>query len=282
MIKRLFGLTVFSTILLGLNQTANANEIIKLTGDVKLKRKGETQFQTANFLDSLNYEDEFQVGANSWLVIRCRNTDKPKIEQPGKYKVSNYCPQGEATEILDNNKTFRPPTEDLSQTPYIISPRNSSVSPGQIRIKWNRVSGATNYKVQLNEWKIETTDTEIIYTGELLTSGFYSVRVEADNRESSGDVGFVVIDESQAQSIEEEASKIKQEELETEAEVFVLANFYYRNDLKMLAIEVLEDLVRSGSKNKNIYLLLANIYDEVGLKSEAYKLSQKALELKNN
>ena len=49
-IKILFSLTVFSIILLGLNKNANANEIVKLTGDIKLKRNGETEFQPANFL----------------------------------------------------------------------------------------------------------------------------------------------------------------------------------------------------------------------------------------
>ncbi|MGK7895357.1 MAG: tetratricopeptide repeat protein [Xenococcus sp. (in: cyanobacteria)] len=282
MIKRLFGLTVFSTILFGLNQTANANEIIQLTGDVKLKRTGETKFQTANFLDSLNYEDEFQVGANSWLVIRCRNTDKPKIEQPGKYKVSNYCPQGEATEILDNNNTFRPPTEDLSQTPYIISPRNSSVFPESITIKWNRVSEATNYTVKIGNWHIETTDTKVIYTGNFLNPGFYFISVEADNGKFSSNVGFTVIDQKQAQFIREAAEKIKQEGLSTEVEAFILASFYRSNDLKMSAIEILEDLLQSGSQTKNVYLLLADIYKQVGLETEAYDLAQKALELGSN
>ena len=281
MFKILFGLTIFSAVLLGLNHTANANEIIKLTGDVKLKRNGETQFQTANFLDSLNYEDEFQVGTNSWLVIRCRNTDKPKIEQPGKYKVSKYCPQGEATAILDNNPTFRPPTEDLTQTPYIISPRNSSVFSEAITIKWNRVSQVTNYTVRIGDWETITTDTEVIYTGEPLTAGFYFVSVEADHGESSGNVGFTVIDEVQAQLVEEGAETIKLEELDKEAEVFFIADSYRRHKLYMSAIEILEELVESGSQTKNIYLLLADIYKQVGLELEAYDLSQKASELEN-
>ena len=78
------------------------------------------------------------------------------------------------------------------------------------------------------------------------------------------------------------AKEIKKEGLGTEAEAFVLANFYYGNDLKMLAIENLEYLVRSGSKNKNVYLLLADIYKQVGLETEAYNLAQKALELEKN
>lgn len=281
-IKILLSLTVFGIILLGLKQSANANEIVKLSGDIQLKRRGESEFEPAIFLDTVNYEDKLQVSANSWVVIRCGNTDKPKIEQPGTYLVSKYCPEGEATEPLNNNRTFRPPTEDLTQTPYIISPRNSSIFPEQITIKWNRVSEATNYRVQVGEWETETTDTKVIYTGEPLTPGFNFVSVEADNGESSGDVGFTVIEERQAQLIREEAEKIKQEGLDKEAEAFILARLYRSYKLNMLAIEVLEDLVRSGSQTKNIYLLLANIYDEVGLEVEGYERSQQALELGNN
>jgi hypothetical protein len=274
-IKILFKLTIFSVILLGLNQSTNANEIIKLSGDIKLKRNGDNKFKLANFLDTINYEDEFQVGTNSWVVIRCDNTDKPKIEQPGTYLVSKYCPEGERTTVIDNNGTFRPPTEDLTQTPYIISPRSSSIFPEQITIKWNPISGATKYQVKLGEWQTETTNTEVLYTGKSLTPGYYSVSVEADNGESSGDVGFVIIDERQAQTIQKEAEKIKQEGLDKEAEAFILARFYRSKDLKMLAIKVLEDLVRSGSETKNVYLLLADIYDEVGLKLEANELYKK-------
>ena len=275
-------MSISSIILLELNQSANANEIVKLDGDIKLEREGETEFEPANFLDTLNYGDEFQVGANSWVVIRCSNTEQPKIEQPGTHLVSKYCPQGEATKPLDNNDTFRPPTEDLTQTPYIISPRNSSIFPEQITIKWNRVSEATNYRVQLGGWQTETTNTEIVYTGEPLTPGFYFVSVEADNGESSGDILFVVIDEEQAQLVREEAEKIEQEGLEQEAEAFILARFYRSHKLNMLAIEVLEDLVKSGSQTKNIYLLLADIYERVGLKLEAHERYEQALELGNN
>ncbi len=277
-IKLLFILTVFSLVLLGLNQSVNANVIVNLSGDIKLKRKvekGKTEFEPANFLDTINYEDKLQVGANSWVVIRCSNTDKPRIEQPGTYLVSKYCPEGEKTEPLDNNGTFRPPTEDLTQTPYLISPRNSSIFPEQITIKWNPISEATNYRIEVGEWETETTNTEVVYTGEPLTPGFYVVSVEADNGESSGDIGFVVIDEEQAQLVREEAKKIEQEGLEQEAEAFILARFYLSHNLKMLAIEVLEDLVKSGSQTKNVYLLLADIYNQVGLKLEAYELMNK-------
>lgn len=280
-LKTIFSLTIFSTFLLGLNQNASANEIVKLSGDIQLKRNGEADFQPANFLDSLNYEDEFKVNANSLVVIRCRSSYQARIEQPGEYKVDQYCPEGEVTEVIDNNNTFRPPTEDLSQTPYIISPRNSSIFSDQITIKWNRVSEATEYIVKIEGWEVETTNTEIVYTGEVLTPGFYFLSVEADNGESSGDVGFSIIDRQQAQLIQAEAAKIKQERLEAEAEKFILARFYQDNNLHMSAIEILEDLVAAGSQAKNVYLLLADLYDKVGLESEAYELNQQAMKLGN-
>lgn len=278
----LFNLIVFSLILLESNQNVNANEIIKISGDIKLKRKGDNKFQLANLLDTVNYEDELQIGANSWVVIRCSNTDKPKIEKPGTYLVSKYCLEGEKTERIDNNDTFRPPTEDLTQTPYIISPRISSIFPKQITIKWNPIPEANNYQVKLGEWQTKTSKTEITYVGKPLAPGYYSVSVEADNGQSSGDVGFVIIDARNAQVIQKKAEKIKQEGLDKEVETFILARFYCSNDLNMLAIKVLEDLVRSGSKTKNVYLLLADVYDDVGLKVEAYKYQKQALNLAKN
>ena len=50
----------------------------------------------------------------------------------------------------------------------------------------------------------------------------------------------------------------------------------------MLAVEILEDLLQSGSQTKNVYLLLADIYKQVGLETEAYDLAQQALELGSN
>lgn len=299
-IKILLNLIFSSVILLKSNQTVNANEIIKIDGDIKIKRNGENKFQSANFLDTVDYEDKLQVGVNSWVVIRCDNTDKPKIEQPGTYLVSKYCPEGEKTAIIDNNiinqqatqeafiheasqetivrnnDTYRPPTEDLTRTPYIISPRSSSILPEQMTVKWNPISGATSYQVKVGEWQTKTNKMEVLYTGKPLTPGYYSVSVEADNDQSSGDVGFVIIDEQQAQLIQKEAEKIKQEKLDKEAEAYILAGFYRSHKLNMLAIEVLEDLVRSGSQTQNVYLLLADIYDEVGLKVEADELYKKA------
>lgn len=282
LLKFLLNAIIINIILLSKNSSVDANEIVKLNGDIKLKRSEETEFKPASFLDTLNYEDEFQVGANSSVMIRCSNTNKSVIDQTGTYLVSSYCDKGEATKVIDNNNTFRPPTEDLSQTPYIISPRNSSIFPEEITIKWNQVAEATKYIVKIEDWQAETTNTEIIYTGEPLTPGFYFLSVEADNGESSGDVGFSTIDDEQAQSIQAEAVKIKQEGLEAEAEKFILAKFYQDNNLHMLAIEVLEDLLAAGSQTKNIYLLLANLYEKVGLESEAYGLSQQAMELGNN
>jgi tetratricopeptide (TPR) repeat protein len=300
LIKILFNLIVFSSILLGLNQTVNANEIIKLSGDIKLKRNGINKFQPVNFLDTLNYQDELQVSPNSWVVIRCRNTDKPKLEKPGTYLVSKYCPEGKKTanvgnnivnqqadqeasqqtiDIYSNNGTFRPSIEDLTQTPYIISPRSSSILPEQITIKWNPISEANSYQVKLGEWETKTSKTEITYVGKPLAPGYYSVSVEADSGQSSGNAGFVIIDEINAQAIQKKAEKIKQEGLDKEVEAFILARLYRNNDLNMFAIEVLEDLVRSGSQTKNVYLLLADIYDEIGLKVEAYERHEQALEL---
>jgi hypothetical protein len=227
-------------------------------------------------------QDELQLGANSWVVIRCGNTDKSKIEQSGTYLISKYCPEGKKTVVIDNNNRFRPPTEDLTQIPYIISPRISSIFPEPIIIKWNPISEVNSYQVKLGEWERKNNKTEITYAGKPLTPGYYSVSVEADNGQSSGDVGFVILDERKAQAIQKEAEKIKQEGLDKEAEAFILARFYRSNDLKMLALEVLEDLVRSGSQTKNVYLLLADIYDEVGLKVEAYKYQKYALNLAKN
>jgi len=273
----LLNLAMAIAFLQSLTLKVNANEIVKLEGDIKLKREGESDFQPANILDSLNYKDEFQVGTDSLVMIRCSNIRKAIVEQPGEYIVSNYCEEGKATKVVDNNNKFRPPTEDLSQIPYIISPRNSSIFPEEITIKWNQVVDASSYKVVIEDWEVETTDTEIVYTGEPLTPGFYFVSVEANNGESSGDVGFNIVDKEQAQLIQTEAEQIRQEGLESEAEKFILAKFYQDNNLHILAIEILEDLVAAGSQTKNVYLLLEDIYDQVGLELEAYDLSQQIM-----
>ena len=88
--KFLLSLSLLGLILFQLNQSANASEIIDLDGNIKLRRKGENEFKSADYLDILNPEDEVQVSSNSWVIIRCI-TELPPYKFTRKWVKPLLC-----------------------------------------------------------------------------------------------------------------------------------------------------------------------------------------------
>jgi tetratricopeptide (TPR) repeat protein len=157
-------------------------------------------------------------------------------------------------------------------------------------LKWNPVSGATRYQVQLEggglDWQKETNETQILYGGqEPLKSGVnYLLTVTTDKGVSSKqEVGanlmFEVMATEKAKVFEEEATNLKKQGLSPEAETLALAYLYEANNLKAEAIALLDPLSQQKSQNRVVYSLLGDLLLQTGLNQQAQQAYEQALAL---
>lgn len=73
--------------------------------------------------------------------------------------------------------------------------------------------------------------------------------------------------------------EIKKQQLSSELEGLTLADLYQTYNLNAEAIELLEQLVKQGSKITSVYQLLGDLYLQTGLSQLAKKPYLQALEL---
>ena len=273
--------------------TSPIHVIYDVRGNVQIKKAEWKSFDKAES-GILSGEDKVKLGSNASLMIYCSNQNKWAVEGPGTYLVSQGCPEGEDVLRLCpscNNDSIRGlvqiKEERLKQLPYIISPRNTNVFNNSLTIRWNAVSGATQYKVKVGDWERETKKTQILYDGELKPGEWYDIIVEADNGVTSKDeyedggrnIWFTVLEDEKAKVLLEQVALIKRQELSREQEGFVLAYFYRGNELNFEAIQLLERLVKSESQIARVYQLLGDIYLQVGLSLMAKEVYQQGLGL---
>ena len=167
----------------------------------------------------------------------------------------------------------------------MISPRNTYIFNDSLTIRWNEVSGATNYKVKVEDWERETKDNQIIYDGELESGEYYRMTVVADNGAASKDeddtraIWFIVLEDEEAKTLREQVEAIEQDELSQDQKGLILAHFYSKNQLYFEAIQVLEELVKSGSQALLVHKLLGDIYQQVGLSLMAKEIYQQGFGL---
>ncbi|NEO55478.1 MAG: tetratricopeptide repeat protein [Okeania sp. SIO3B5] len=270
--------------------------LIDFLGNVQVKKAEWKDFIQAESVTTLSGEDEVMLGNNASVTVYCSDRNKWKVEKPGTYFVSEGCPEGKGVIRLCpdcNNQTIRFPglrEEKLKELPFLISPRYTTVFNDSLTIRWNEVSGATNYTVKVEglegEWEGETKENQIVYDGKLVSGRWFDVEVSADsgitstNEYLNHNYGwFFVLKDEEAKVLREQVAVINQQELSQEQEGLILAYFYRGNRLNFEAIEVLEGLVKSGSRTATVYQLLGDTYQRVGLNLMAKKVYQQGLAL---
>ncbi len=271
----IFTLTLVELASPGLTSAAGLHFISQMSGDVKLKQVGWSNYQKANFGDLLSQEDQLQLGAKASATVFCSNLRLWKVPSAKVSRVSEGCPSGTAT--LNRPNSSRTATRAPNSTiPYIISPRDTALLNDQPILRWNAVPGATRYTVQVRggdlDWETETSGTEIVYPGAppLKKGRRYRLIVVANNGASSEEeegvsLRFSVLDDQKAELVLAKVRELKQQRLTKEAEGLALAYLYRSHELNAEAIELLEGLVKQGSQITAVYQLLGDIYLQVGL-----------------
>jgi len=266
------------------------NFISDIKGDVRLKRSEWNDYQKANFGDLLNPSDQLELSAGASATVMCDNS-KVWVVPAGKVSlVSDGCGSRQRIERRPNSRR-RPSRDSNKIIPYIISPRNTALLTNRPILRWNPVPGATRYTVLVQDagltldWKKETSNTEIDYSGPpLRPESYYLVIVETNTGKSSeeeqgADLSFTLLDAQNAESVETEVAKLKQQKLTQEAEGLGLAYLYQYYELKAEAIALLKGLVKNESETIAVYQLLGDLYQQVGLSQQAKRRYLQALEL---
>ncbi len=267
------------------------NFISDIKGDVQLKRSQWNGYKKAKFGAFLNPSDKLKVSAGASATVMCNNLRVWTVPTGQVSFVSEGCGASKRRETRPHSR--RGPSRAPNETiPYIISPRNTALLTNRPILRWNAVSGATRYKVRIQDaglkldWQTETSNTEIQYPGELplQPDSYYLLIVETDQGESSEeeqgvDLSFTVLDTQKAESVRTEIAKLKQQKLSQEAEGIGLAHLYESYNLKAEAIELLEGLVKQGNQTVAVYQILGDLYLQVGLIQQAKSPYLQAFEL---
>jgi hypothetical protein len=273
---------------LSLGESTGINILIVNKGEVKIKKENWKAFQKASTGSLLRPNDYLQMGSNASAFLLCSNTERWQPTAGKQFRVSEGCPRGTASRP---RKVARGQTRGQNAlTPYIISPRNTDLLSDRPLLKWNPVSGATRYQVQLEggglDWQTETKETQVLYGGqEPLKSGVkYLLTVTTDKGVSSKqEVGanlmFGLMTTEKAKVVEEEATNLKQQGLSPEAEILSLAYLYEGNNLKAEAIALLQPLSQQKSQNRVVYSLLGDLFLQTGLNQQAQQAYEQALAL---
>lgn len=194
----------------------------------------------------------------------------------------------ECPETVDDGRgTFDP------LSPYLISPRSTLILDDRPTIiRWNEVLGASSYTVSIvtEEGEIWTqenvTGTEIVYPGNppLQPGTYYLAIVVADTGASSQEEDvpgrtFQLLGASRANSAREAIAFLDRQQLSRDEKALLQAYLYIGYYLRAEAIEILENSVAAGSQNPEIYRLLGNLYEIVGLTPLAEERYLEAIEL---
>lgn len=170
-----------------------------------------------------------------------------------------------------------PRSPSNSDIPYIMSPRRTLVLNDKPKLRWNQVLGVKSYDVSLQKgdsvvWQTKVNTHEIVYPGkpELEPNVEYLLIVKADNGKFSTDEkpnpwGFSLLSKQEAQVVRTAISQLNNQKNPEKVKALQSAFFYIGSDLKLEAIETLEALINTGSKETSISRKLGELYWQAGV-----------------
>lgn len=265
---------------------ASFDLLVRQEGSVQLKRAGWQNFRPVEVGATLHSRDRLFVPPGARAGLWCRDRSFFSVPTGVEVRVDSGCP-AEGDRVVLRAKPGSA-TELDPRIPYVISPRNTVVLNRQPTLRWNPVSGATSYVIQMRgtgvSWAIQTSATEVTYPGNppLQPGARYRIIVTSDNGFSSiseGIVGFVVVSDREAQQVRNLAKQLQERQLGEDVEPLVLASLYRNKELYAEAIALLEASIRDRKPRAATYQLLGELYQQVGLNQLAKEPYEQALAL---
>ena len=251
--------------------------IIHSSGEVALERQnGRIVRPTGGTL--IYPGDKLRTAQNAQLTIQCADLAIKSIA-PGENQL-NSCLLAKSDCSADLVKCpDRSPdklTWNSAPIPYIISPRRTKLLDSKPILRWNPVAGATSYKLSLREngaklnWEMTVSGTEAVYPGEpALKPGVrYRLIVEANTGASSEsplveeDTAFRLLEPKQVQGVKDAVGAIDKQVPNENAQKLAIANLYLNTNLIAEAIEILENIEKTGGETPPINRALGDMYLE--------------------
>ncbi|MBD2479897.1 MULTISPECIES: lipopolysaccharide assembly protein LapB [Nostocaceae] len=271
------------------------NFISEINGKVEILRAGRNNYQPAYPGDFLNPTDKLRLEQGASVKVICNNLSIWNLKTRGEFEIHKGCQSTNRIILIrQGSNTSDTRAGNNSKIPYLINPRNTAILNQQPTLSWNPVKSVTGYRVQISggelDWTTNVNQPMVVYSGKQpLRSGvFYEVVITASNGVSTKDIDdptFFVLSDSDIHQIKTDITKLQQQSLNNESKTITLAHLYRSQDLNADAIDVLEKLVKSGTKITSVYQLLGNIYQHIGLNllaREKYLIGLKLAQGENN
>lgn len=292
--KKLVTIPLMSLMLIGsiapaTSSSAGLITIATIQGEVLLKRRFWLGYRLANVGEALVPDDRLRVQPGASTRILCSNLTK-WYPPTGDSQVSAGCNEiGVLRRPGDSTAPTRGPSQNA---PYLISPRNTAVLPGQsIQFTWNAIPEATSYEIsikQLSRVIWTTTVTEPVATfpdwAELRRNHDYIINITASTGatepEGTGIAPTIrILSDEKAEEIETYRAQIMAAGMDAEAQALALAYLYQSYELHQLAIETLAKQIGADSEMIAVFTLQAQLYQQTGLGQFAQVRYEAALEL---
>lgn len=252
--------------------------IIEVEGEVLLKRKGWSNYQSTTVGAELYPGDLLQPEPRARVLVQCANGKTIWHVPDGMVSgATNGCPP-QTVFVPRPRGDIIPPRGGINPLiPYIISPRRTLVLNPLPTLTWNAVPGASRYIVSLLAdedviWQTDLRETFVAYSGEppLESDVDYLLMIEADTGASSHEeelpnLGFGLLGEHEQERVCEDVEQLVNLDLAQEAKSLALVHLYRGYDLKAEAIATLEALVNQGSQTAAVYRTQGDLYLEIGL-----------------
>lgn len=286
--------------LVGSTSVASANLIIQAEGRVLLQRKTSDYYRPTNVGEILKSGDSLKIKPGATVKVLCvDDLDIPIQEvfastestEAREENVSSFCPKFLSLKgALELDP--RPGGND-PQIPYILSPRLEYLRNEKPTFRWNKVTGATHYKVTLKKrgremWQTVSSSNEMAYPHETpLDWGVkYLLEVEAatDNglsfrQDGGANLGFEMLDkDDDVREVEEMENKINSS---LEQKDLALAAVYSHEYLITDATDKLEEYLEKSPESHKafVYRWLGDLYTRKGLNLKAQEYYSEAIEL---
>lgn len=267
------------------------NLLVVVKGEVQLKRGEWKDYHSTAFGAVLHRGDLLRPASSAEVVVLCDNLTTWNVPAGIPSGLTNGCPQPPEPVLMSGNSLL-PNTRGGNDPliPYIISPRATKLLSETPTLRWNPSPGSTRYSVQIKGevliWESDVSATQTIYPGKppLEPGRTYLLIVEADNGKSSQDedipgLGFSLLNESDAQEVQDDAEHFAELNLPDKAKAYALAQLYAGDGLMAEAIETLEALVGADSQTAAVYRALGDFYLKIGLSLLAGPHYRRAIEL---
>ncbi|NES00463.1 MAG: hypothetical protein F6J86_42890 [Symploca sp. SIO1B1] len=282
--RGLLGLIVLGTVnpgLLACGVSPHSILQVEPKGKVKVKRGRDSW----NAYSGLGLENNHRLvlPSGAKVTIYCSNAQIREVSSRGEHQVSSICSSAGSNH---NNRCTISRNDEDPNTPYLISPRNTTIAESQPLLSWHPVEGATSYRVEISrvKWSTEVEETGVRYNGEkaLQPGKRYTVKITAYEGEKDIAVSsarFSILSEEEYQQLELAAKELEEKFSQRQVLAFPLAKLYRKYKLYADAIDVLQWLTSEETQGAEAYQLLGQTYWDVGLLGLAKEQFSKALEV---